>query len=109
MPEVGLVAGRCRLMPFPFAWPLLWFSPPKTAPNEGKGMNDRGLVCTMLGLWIFVCGAGGRQRARRGQRGACGKAKGKLEQCARDWSSVLEGKEELGVEKAFFQVEVSAS
>jgi hypothetical protein len=44
-----------------------------------------------------------------GQRGARGGVVGRLVECVNDCSSFLEGKEELGVEKALLRVGLSAS
>lgn len=64
----------------------------------------------MLGRWFLVCVANRGQRAPvfRDQRGGWGDVSGGLGQCGDDWSSFLQGKEELGVEKGLFSVGVSA-
>jgi hypothetical protein len=65
----------------------------------------------MLGLRVVV-GVGKRGqwlRALLDQRGARGGVEGGVGQWVKDCSSFLEGKEELGVEKALFRVGLSAS
>jgi hypothetical protein len=61
----------------------------------------------MLGLRVVECVAKREQRWAElvGQRGAVDG----LVQCVKDCSSFLEGKEELGVEKALLRVGLSAS
>jgi hypothetical protein len=90
---------------------LLCSSPPKTAPNEGIGIKDRGLVCTILGL----CGRGsGATRGLRAlvlvlQRGECGGRLWRSALYVGVYSSFLDGKDGLGGIKALFSVGLSAS
>jgi hypothetical protein len=90
---------------------LLCNSRPKTAPNEGIGIKDRGLVCTMLGL----CGRGsGAARGLRAlglllQRGDGGGRRCRSAPCGNVCSSFLEGKYGLGGIKALLSVGLSAS
>lgn len=73
------------------------------------GINVRALVCTMLAGGRVVCSADGRQEECVGQRRLRRAVEGDGEQWARDCSSFLQGKEELGVEKALFSVALLAS
>jgi hypothetical protein len=90
--------------------PLLCSSPPNTAPNEGIGIKDRGLVWTMLGLQNRGEGAGREQRVLvlLLQHCVCGRAADGWGQCVNVCSSFLEGNKELGVENALFNVGLSA-
>lgn len=62
----------------------------------------------MLGL-VCVAKRGQWLRVLLGRRGARVEVGGEGRQWVKDCSSFLEGKEELGVEKALFRVGVSAS
>ena len=55
-----------------------------------------------------VANLGQRVAVLLGQRWTCGEVDGRLEQCVKDCSIFFEGKEELGVEKALFNVGLSA-
>jgi hypothetical protein len=64
----------------------------------------------MLGrrVLVGVANRGQRVRVLLDQRGVCGEVEGRSRQGAKVCSSLLEGKEELGVEKALFSVGLSA-
>ncbi len=91
---------------------MLWGCPPKTAPNDGIGINDRALVCTMLGLRLLVGGVdlGDRRVDELDTRGSCGEVYGRLQVWVKDCSSFLQGNGELGVEaeNALLRVGLSA-
>jgi hypothetical protein len=65
----------------------------------------------MLGrrVVVGVANRGQRLPVLLGQRGVCGEVEGRSGQGVKDCSTFLEGKEELGVEKALFKVRLSAS
>jgi hypothetical protein len=65
----------------------------------------------MLGrrVLVGVANRGQRVSVLLGQRGVCGEVEGRSGQGVKVCSSLLEGKEELGVEKALFNFGLSAS